>query len=91
MRELFLHSGDFMKLHFVDAAEAILSFREHKDALIRRTVIHLIPTMASYDTQSFTESVLHKAMSHLLAQLKKPERDLCTRNARFSSHFLIIR
>lgn len=32
----------------------------------------MIPSLAAYDTQTFTEHFLHKAMGHLLTQLEKP-------------------
>ena len=34
-------------------------------------VITLIPTLAVYDTQTFSEHFLHKAMAHLLTLLSK--------------------
>ncbi|EJF64386.1 atypical/PIKK/FRAP protein kinase [Dichomitus squalens LYAD-421 SS1] len=74
-RELLLHGGMFMKENFLDAAEQILSFKTHKELTIRKMVITLIPTLAVYDTQTFSEHFLHKAMAHLLTQLdKKDER-----------------
>ncbi|EIW52012.1 atypical/PIKK/FRAP protein kinase [Trametes versicolor FP-101664 SS1] len=71
-RELFLHGGMFMKKHFLDAAEQIFSFKTHKDVLVRKTVTTLIPTLAVYDTASFSEHLLHKGIAHLLTQLEKP-------------------
>ncbi|CCM00588.1 uncharacterized protein FIBRA_02624 [Fibroporia radiculosa] len=71
-RELLLHGGMFMKENFLDAAEQILSFRTHRDSLVRKMVITLIPTLAVYDTQTFSEHFLHKSMAHLLTQLDKP-------------------
>ncbi|KAI0924480.1 hypothetical protein AcW2_005356 [Taiwanofungus camphoratus] len=71
-RELLLHGGMFMKENFLDAAEQILSYKTHRDALVRKMVITLIPTLAVYDTQTFSEHHLHKAMAHLLTQLDKP-------------------
>lgn len=61
-----------MKETFLDTAEQILRFRTHKDALVRKMVITLIPTLAVYDTQTFSEHFLHRAMGHLLTQLEKP-------------------
>jgi len=61
-----------MKETFLDTSEQILRFKTHRDALIRKMVITLIPTLAVYDTQSFSEHFLHKAMGHLLPQLEKP-------------------
>lgn len=69
-----------MKENFLDAAEQILSYKTHRDALVRKMVITLIPTLAVYDTQTFSEHHLHKAMAHLLTQLDKPnERSVGTR------------
>ena len=61
-----------MKNNVQDAAEQIMNFRTHRDPHVRKMVITLIPTLAMYDTQTFTEHHLHKAMAHLLAQLEKP-------------------
>ena len=61
-----------MKETFLDTADHILRFKIHRDSLVRKMVITLIPTLAAYDTQTFTEHFLHKAMAHLLSQLDKP-------------------
>lgn len=61
-----------MKEDFLDSAEQILSFRQHRDSLVKKMVITLIPTLAVYDTQTFSEHYSHKAMGHLLTQLEKP-------------------
>lgn len=61
-----------MKETFLDTAEQILRFKSHRDGLVKRMVITLIPTLAAYDTQTFTEHFLHKAIAHLLTQLEKP-------------------
>ncbi|KAF8448980.1 phosphatidylinositol 3-kinase [Boletus edulis BED1] len=71
-RELLLHGDSFMRESFLDTAEQILRFKSHRDSLVRKMVITLIPTLAAYDTQSFSEHYLHKSMSHLLTQLEKP-------------------
>lgn len=71
-RELLLHGGMFMKDAYVETAEAILKLRTHRDVLVRKTVLTLIPTLALYDTQTFSEYFMHKAMGHLLEQLQKP-------------------
>ncbi|KAI0792169.1 FAT-domain-containing protein [Abortiporus biennis] len=71
-RELLLHGGMFMKENFLDAAEQILTFKTHRDPHVRKMVITLIPTLAVYDDQTFSEHFLHKSMAHLLTQLEKP-------------------
>lgn len=68
-----------MKENFLDAAASILNFKSHRDALVRKMVITLIPTLAVYDPQTFAEHHLHQAMAHLLTQLDKPnERSVGT-------------
>lgn len=56
----------------MDAAEKILLFKSHRDLLVRKMVITMIPSLGAYDTQTFTEHFLHKAMGHLLTQLERP-------------------
>lgn len=66
----------FMRDNFPETAESILAFRANRDPAVRRMVVAMIPTLASYNTPAFKELVLHKAMAHLLGQLeKKEERD----------------
>lgn len=60
-----------MRENFMDTAESILRFRTSRDPLVRKMVITLIPTLAVYDTQTFSEHFLHKAMGHLLTLLSK--------------------
>jgi len=74
-----------MRESFLDTAEQILRFKSHRDGLVRKMVITLIPTLAAYDTQTFSEHYLHKSMGHLLTQLEKPnERS-------FGSHSLSVK
>ena len=61
-----------MKDSYSDTAEMILRHRNHRDQLIRKTVVTLIPVLAAYDSQQFSENFLHRAMGHLLEQLMKP-------------------
>ena len=69
---LVITGVQFMRESFLDTAEQILRFKSHRDSLVRKMVITLIPTLAAYDTQTFSEHHLHKSMSHLLTQLEKP-------------------
>ena len=57
----------------MDTGDQILRFKSHRDDLIRRMVITMIPSLAAYDTQTFAEHFLHKSMAHLLSQLDKPQ------------------
>jgi FKBP12-rapamycin complex-associated protein len=87
-RQLLLHGGmvrvlylcspfayfffQFMKDAFAHTAETILRFRSHRDSLIRRLVMTLIPVLASYDTETFCDLYLKKSMAHLAGVLDKP-------------------
>ncbi|KAJ6619840.1 atypical/PIKK/FRAP protein kinase [Mycena sp. CBHHK59/15] len=71
-RELLLHGGMFMRDVFPDTAEQILRFRSHRDSLIRKLVLTLIPSLAAYDTQTFSDLYLMKTMAHLSTLLEKP-------------------
>jgi serine/threonine-protein kinase mTOR len=61
-----------MKENFFDTTAQILCFKSHRDLNIRKMVITMIPSLAAYDTRTFTEHFLHKAMAHLLTQFDKP-------------------
>ena len=61
-----------MRENFLDTTDQILRFKSHRDLNIRKMVITMIPSLAAYDTQTFTEHFLHKAMAHLLTQFDKP-------------------
>ncbi|KAK0440964.1 armadillo-type protein [Desarmillaria tabescens] len=56
--ELFLHAGMFMKETSMDTTEEILRFRTHRDSLVRKQVIAMIPSLAAYDTQTFKDNYL---------------------------------
>ncbi|KAG5734545.1 Phosphatidylinositol 3-kinase tor2 [Termitomyces sp. T112] len=71
-RELLLHAGMFMRETFLDTAEQILRFKSHRDLLVRKMVITMIPSLAAYDTQTFTGHFLHKSMAHLFTAVEKP-------------------
>ena len=67
----------FMQERYNEVCEQVLSYRDHRENLVRRAVIELIPTLASYNHQEFIASYLHRCMIYLLGQLKK-ERDRTT-------------
>lgn len=66
-----------MQERYNAVCDQILSYRDHRESLVRRAVIELIPTLASYNNQEFITNYLHKCMVHLLASLKK-ERERTT-------------
>ncbi|CAG8540856.1 14593_t:CDS:10, partial [Acaulospora colombiana] len=73
-RELLNHARAFMHERYKVVCETVLRYKDHRDSLIRRTVISLIPVLAEFDDKEFVASNVHKCMAYLLAQLKK-DRD----------------
>ncbi|KAF7334695.1 Serine/threonine-protein kinase TOR [Mycena venus] len=88
-RALFLHAGmslhsltvrssssQFMHYTFRDTVDAILAHRAHRDPAVRRMVISMIPTFASYNVSAFKEFFLREAMAHLFSLFENgPEGD----------------
>lgn len=72
--ELLQGGGMFMNEHYHEACDIVYRYKDHRDPLIRRQVILMIPELASYIPLEFAKSYLHKFMAHLTGQLKK-ERD----------------
>lgn len=69
-----------MQERYNEVCEQVLSYKDHREPLVRRAVIELIPTMASYNHQEFIANYLHRCMVYLLGQLKKDrDRTTCKR------------
>lgn len=66
-----------MHERYIEVCDQIFFYKDHRDPLVRRAVIELIPTLASYNSTEFKELFLHKSMLYLLGQLKK-DRDRTT-------------
>lgn len=67
-----------MHERYIQVCDQILQYKEHRDPLVKRAVIELIPTLASYNHVDFAPNYLHKTMVYLLAQLKKAAGDRTT-------------
>ncbi|EGG01362.1 uncharacterized protein MELLADRAFT_117828 [Melampsora larici-populina 98AG31] len=77
VKELVVEAGPFMRSRYQEVCDQVLTYREHREALVRRAVVELIPTLASYNVTEFTSSYLHKCMVYLIEQLRK-DRDRTT-------------
>ncbi|KAF3011376.1 phosphatidylinositol kinase- protein kinase tor1 [Neopestalotiopsis sp. 37M] len=71
LRELLENGGMFMQDHYQDACEIVFRHKDHKDPIIRKTVVLLIPNLANYAPADFAHSYLHKFMLYLSGMLKK--------------------
>ncbi|KAG9962099.1 TOR1 phosphatidylinositol 3-kinase, partial [Aureobasidium melanogenum] len=74
LKELLQKGGMFMHgPRYKEACERILSYREHRDPLIRREVVYIIPILARYAPKEFCNGYIHRSMSHLQGLLKSPK------------------
>ncbi|TID24911.1 60S ribosomal protein [Venturia nashicola] len=72
IKELLLKGNMFMHgPRYKEACEMVLRYKDHRDSLIRREVINIIPTLASYAPAEFTSSYLHQCMLHLQGLIKR--------------------
>ena len=72
--ELLQHGGLFMASRFNDTCEMVLRYREHKEKLVRRTVIVLLPRLAHYHPEAFLRSFAEVTLIHLLNSLRDPKQ-----------------
>ena len=74
LQELLRRGGMFMNDHYRHVCNIVSRYKSHRDLLIRRQVVALIPTLASYSPTDFVDNHLPKFMNHLEAELNK-EKD----------------
>ncbi|KAJ9051250.1 phosphatidylinositol kinase- protein kinase tor1 [Entomophthora muscae] len=71
LKELLVDSGMFMKDYYREAGDVVLKYKDHRELLIRKTVITLIPLLATYNPTEFATLYLQKSMVYLISQLHK--------------------
>ncbi|KAL2759917.1 hypothetical protein ACRALDRAFT_1038929 [Sodiomyces alcalophilus JCM 7366] len=71
LKELLEQGGMFMQDHYAETCEIVSRYKEHKDPAIRKTIVLLIPGLASYSPAEFDQSYLHKFMIYLMGMLKR--------------------
>ncbi|KAF2473283.1 uncharacterized protein BDR25DRAFT_257609 [Lindgomyces ingoldianus] len=75
MKELLDKSAMFMnEQKYRETVETVLKYRDHRDALVRREVVLIIPILASYSPTDFATKYLHQCMLHLQGLIRK-DRD----------------
>ena len=65
---MFMHGP-----RYKEACERVLSYREHRDPLVRHQVVKMIPLLATYAPKEFCNGYIHRSMSHLQGLLKSPK------------------
>ena len=69
--EYYIIIFKFLGNRYGEICETVMKLKEHKDALVRRSVIGLIPLLAQSEPTTFANNHLAACMNHLLSQLKK--------------------
>ncbi|KAG0047331.1 phosphatidylinositol kinase- protein kinase tor1 [Gryganskiella cystojenkinii] len=69
IKELLLHGGMFMNERFMNTCHIVLQLKDHRDPLVRRTIINLIPELAAYNPTAFINFYLRRSLMHLIGQL----------------------
>jgi FKBP12-rapamycin complex-associated protein len=66
-----------MAEYYKSICELTLKYRDSKEVVVRKAVITLIPSMATYDSDEFEVHYLHRSMAYLLQALgKATDRDI---------------
>ena len=56
---------------YSEVTEWVFRLKDHRDGLIRRTIMTFLPILAEYNSSEFFVYWLDKSMTYLLLQLKK--------------------
>ena len=69
--ELLRHAGSYMADKDKEVCGLVLKYREHREKLIRATVVALLPMLASHSPKMFVSNYLNLCMTYLFQMLKK--------------------
>jgi FKBP12-rapamycin complex-associated protein len=68
---LRINIGILSRERVAELYDLVINQKGHKDSLIRRTVINLLPTLARFDEDEFCAKYLRESISHLITILRK--------------------
>ncbi|CAE6454773.1 unnamed protein product, partial [Rhizoctonia solani] len=71
-KELLKRGGMLLKDSYQEASGNILALRQHRDGMVRRSCIAILPDLAAYDSELFTSQHMRGVITHLLAVTIKP-------------------
>ncbi|KAG9096449.1 phosphatidylinositol kinase- protein kinase tor1, partial [Ceratobasidium sp. 370] len=71
-KELLKRGGMLLQHSYPEASENILRLRQHRDGMVRRVCIIILPELAAYDAESFTSKHMRNIITHLLMVTVKP-------------------
>jgi FKBP12-rapamycin complex-associated protein len=72
LKEIFnCNAARYAEGRYQDLCEIVLRYKDHRDILIRKTVMLMIPDLTKLDVQEFVITFFPSSMNYLLSQLKK--------------------
>lgn len=72
MKELLDKSSMFLNdTKYRESVENVLRYRDHREPLIRREVVLLMPVLANYSPSEFAQKYLHQCMLHLQGLIRR--------------------
>ena len=60
-----------MDVVYQEICDVVLHLKDHRDVVVRKAVMVLLPSLAASSPNTFVASYLHQTMMYLMAQLKK--------------------
>ncbi|KAF8668205.1 Atypical PIKK FRAP protein kinase [Rhizoctonia solani] len=71
-KELLKRGGMLLQDSYQEASGNILALRQHRDGMVRRSCIAILPDLAAYDSDLFSFQHMRGVITHLLAVTVKP-------------------
>ncbi|KAJ2062155.1 phosphatidylinositol kinase- protein kinase tor1 [Coemansia sp. S146] len=83
-QELIQHGGMYMQANFAPTSDLALKLKDHRDPVVHKAAISLLPVLARYSPRDFTklnvsdETLMARSCSYLIGISKTSERDRAT-------------
>ncbi|CAK0859509.1 unnamed protein product [Prorocentrum cordatum] len=68
--ELLRNTGDFMRSRCEETCKTVFAYRSHRHLLVQKAAIQLLPQLALFYPDHFTQQWLEPCMAHLVSVLK---------------------
>ncbi|PSK55906.1 hypothetical protein B9Z65_4784 [Elsinoe australis] len=77
LRESFVKGGMFINgmngERYEESCNKVFNYKDHRELIIRREVVKMIPIMAEYNPPKFRQMYLHRSMTYLQGLMKSPK------------------
>lgn len=65
VREVLVHTGEFMVPRFKEISKAILEFKDHKSTIVRAAIAQLLPALAEFCPDAFAHAHMNETVDFL--------------------------